>query len=129
MRTRRFVHLALLRCASWMVPGRQREEWLAEWRAELWHVWQRYDDPSSSQMPDKDVIAFCVGAFSDAFWLRRDRDYSGPRRWFQLDTAQRCGLSLAVLAIVTLMSALVVPGTRRAILRSPYRDANHVVLI
>ena len=26
------VSLFLLRCASWLVPGRERVEWLAEWR-------------------------------------------------------------------------------------------------
>ena len=32
----------LLRCAAWLVPGKERADWLAEWRAEVWHVWDSY---------------------------------------------------------------------------------------
>jgi len=32
---------AILQCASWLVPNRQRAEWTAEWRAELWYVCER----------------------------------------------------------------------------------------
>ena len=34
--------LFILRCAAWLVPVAERAEWLAEWQAELWHVWHLY---------------------------------------------------------------------------------------
>ena len=53
------LHLAILRSASLLVPGPHRAEWFAEWTAELWHV-------------NRGATAFCLGAFRDAFWLRRN---------------------------------------------------------
>ena len=32
------AYAAALCCASWIVPDEEREEWLKEWKAELWHV-------------------------------------------------------------------------------------------
>ena len=34
--------LFILRCAAWLVPVAERAEWLAEWQAEVWHVWHLY---------------------------------------------------------------------------------------
>lgn len=52
------VHLAILRCAAFVVPEQQRAEWLAEWRAEVWGA-------------EGLRIGTCLGGFKDAFWLRR----------------------------------------------------------
>jgi hypothetical protein len=51
--------LFLLRCAAWLVPGRERAEWLAEWRAEVWHVWHLHG--RNSQVTD------LSGSFSGCF--------------------------------------------------------------
>jgi hypothetical protein len=63
------LHLAILRSASLLDARSDRAEWFAEWSAELWHVV---------------ATAFCLGAFRDAFWLRRnnqpDRAFNLPRR-------------------------------------------------
>jgi hypothetical protein len=123
------VHLAILQCASWLLPSRQREEWTAEWRSELWYVCQRCKGQASSQAcGDEDAVAFCLGAFQDAFWIRRN----SPRldgQSFRLESAVRCGVLLAGLAVVSLVAALLLPGARSAILGSPYRDADNLVLI
>ena len=47
----------LLLIGALMVPPGRREEWLAEWVGELWHV------------PSPMRIRFCAGAVVDAFWL------------------------------------------------------------
>jgi hypothetical protein len=134
MRIRRVVRtsrvpLAILQCASCLVPSRQRAEWTAEWRAELWYVWQRCNGQHSSQLcGDEDAVAFCLGAFQDAFWMRRN----SPRpehRSFRLESAHWCGVLLGALAAASLMVALLLPGARSKILRSPYRDADNLVLI
>ena len=135
MRIRRFanvapVHLMLLRSASWLVPGSQRREWSAEWRAELWYVLQRSSTQLSTEPQDKeDAIAFCLGAFKDAFWLRRNNPLPKAHMFFQLDSARQCGIFLAALTAGSLMIALLLPGPRIAILRSPYRVGNLLVLI
>ena len=78
MMIRRFVHtlpvsLAILRTAAWLVPVHQREEWFSEWSAELWHVWHTRNENSVGTMSGRnDATAFCLGAFQDALWLRRN---------------------------------------------------------
>jgi hypothetical protein len=124
------VHLMLLQCASWIVPSRQRAEWSAEWRAELWYVSQRCNDQDSTEACNgEDAIAFCLGAFKDAFWLRRHTPLLKAGGGFRLDSARQCGLFLAGLAAASLMVALLLPGPRNAILRSPYHDRNGLLLI
>jgi hypothetical protein len=82
-------HLAILRAAAWLVPGPQRAEWFAEWSAELWYVEQH-------------ATRFCLGAFRDAFWLRRNSLTPNARHTFGLESPLRCVLFLAVLAAVSL---------------------------
>ena len=43
----------ILYAAAWLVPSEQRQEWLAEWKSELWHVRRR----------NKESLAFCLGHF------------------------------------------------------------------
>ena len=84
------VSLFLLRCAGWLVPGRERTEWLAEWRAEVWHVWHLQD--RNAQVTD-----LCLGAFQDAFWLRWYNPRSLPRRILRTGSASRCSLFLSCM--------------------------------
>jgi hypothetical protein len=124
------VHLTILQCASWLLPSRQREEWTAEWRGELWYVCQRCQgQPSSRSVGDEDPVVFCLGAFQDAFWIRRNSPRSDGPGAFRLESALGCGALLGGLAVAFLMIALLLPGARNAILQSPYRDASSLVLI
>jgi hypothetical protein len=90
------IHLAMLRSAAWLVPGEQRADWLAEWSAELWYVRQRCR---------RQVTGFCLGAFRDAFWLRRNRPPDGQRRPY-LESPARCLGFLALLASACVLLAL-----------------------
>src|SRR5258708_39513818 len=66
-------NLVLLRLASSFVPGQHRGEWWKEWRSELWHVRQACTSQSAlSWKGEREVAAFCLGAFQDAFCLRRE---------------------------------------------------------
>ncbi|HEX4022299.1 MAG TPA: ABC transporter permease [Acidobacteriaceae bacterium] len=135
MKIRSFVHsfpisLAIIRTAAIFVPGQQRLEWLAEWKSELWHVWQACKDESHNCLHDKEeVTAFCLGAFKDALWLRRNDLNATQHRAFRLGSPSRCGFFLAILAAMSMMLALYLPGARKAILLSPYQDAHHLVMI
>ena len=91
--------LGLLRCASLLVPGGQRVDWWREWRSELWHVRQACTpERGISWTAEREVAAFCCGAFQDALWLRV---HFGQRRILRVMTtgsATRCILLLIGLA-------------------------------
>jgi hypothetical protein len=116
------VSLFLLRCASWLVPGRERAEWLAEWRAEVWHVWHLQDR-------NVQVTDLALGAFQDAFWLRWYSSRSLPRNILRTGSASRCSVSLAVWTAISFLVCLSLPGARKAMRPSPYRDADGLVMI
>src|SRR5277367_2351694 len=116
------VSLLLLRCASWLVPGRERAEWLAEWRAEVWHVWHLRDH--NAQVSD-----LCLGAFQDAFWLRWYNQRSIPRRILRTGSASRCSVSIAAWAAISFVIFLSLPGARKAMSPSPLRNTDGLVMI
>ena len=98
IQTRR-VPVAILHTAAWLVPTVQRREWLAEWKAELWHV---CDSCAGKQegCPDdmQQATMFCLGAFKDAFWLRRENPASTFSEIFQMGSPSRCIALLVGLA-------------------------------
>jgi len=89
------LHLALLRAASWLVRAADRGEWFAEWSAELCYV-----------TPQRRT-AFCLGAFRDAFWMRRHAP--AP---VLLQSPWQCLAVLAVLAVLSVFFALRLPLPR-----------------
>jgi hypothetical protein len=83
---------ALLKIAALLVPYERREEWFAEWTAELWYV---------RQAPDSRALRFCLGAFQDALWLRRNLSpVARPRAW--LRSPLKCLAFLASMATVAI---------------------------
>jgi hypothetical protein len=89
------LHLALLRGASLLVRAAEREEWLAEWSAELWYV------------PGRRRMAFCLGAFRDAHWLRRHSPAPA-----HLESPWKCLAVLTLLAALSLFFAFRLPMVR-----------------
>ena len=139
MRLRSLVHslpvsLAILRTAALVAPRHQRAGWLSEWTAELWHVFKACNDQSpASSHGQQEITAFCLGAFQDALWLRRNDPEPGLRGGFRLGSLTRHGwflaLFLALIAAGSMLLAYHLPGARKAILPWPYRDAQSLVLI
>jgi len=124
------IHLAVLRCASLLVPGRQRGEWWREWRAELWHVRQACTpEYGVSLEAEQEVAMFCIGAFQDALCLR---GFSGRGRMLYATTkgsATQCILMLTGLIAASYCVALLLPGVS-VVRHSPrYRDAQNLMLI
>ena len=120
----------ILWCAAWLVPGQERAEWLAEWQAELWHVWQSYDHKANGGFRGgREVTGFCLGAFQDAFWLRWNNPGSIPRRVLRTGSASRCSLSLGIWTAISLLICLSVPGAYKAIRSTPYRNVDGLVTI
>jgi len=96
------LHLALLRGAALLVRPQDRRDWLAEWRAELWYVWPRRR------------TGFCLGAFRDAFWLRR---HNPPP--VRLQSPWQCLGVLTALAGISLLFAFRLPLPREMLFPRP----------
>jgi len=126
----RILDLSLLRCASLVVPGKQRSEWWREWHAELWHVRQACaPEGSASWMGEREITAFCLGAFRDALCLRGDfGKRTRPAAVFQGSAAQ-CVLALAAALVASYAVALLLPGVRAERSLSPRQVSPGLVLI
>ena len=108
----------ILRTAALLAPRELRDDWLAEWTAELWVV--RHSGKHSAR--------FCLGAFRDALWLRRNSP--APEASSRLlRSPLHCLLFLAFLAAVTIGLAFRLPGPRNAITPSPFPHPERLVLI
>lgn len=94
----RFLHEAILRAASLLAPGGLRGELLREWRSELWYI------------PRAQATEFCLTAFRDALWVRRNTDANasasagrrsgdGSGGWMYPESPASC------LALLTVMAA------------------------
>ncbi len=91
------MHLTIPRAAALLAPCRQRTEWLSEWRSELWYVRQ--------SRGTKGVTAFCLGAFKDALWLRRNAPRPEARKISRLESPD---LPVRALLILLNLHALLV---------------------
>ena len=126
----RTLHAGLLRVASLLVPGRLREEWRREWRGELWHVRQACARMGeASWQGEREVAAFCMGAFQDALCLRR----AGRQRRLPVaamdGTAKQCLLALLAILAASYAIALLLPGVRAERSVWPRRVNPNLVLI
>jgi hypothetical protein len=123
-------NLGLLRLASLLVPGQHRGEWRRDWRSELWHVRQACTPQSApSWMGEREVAAFCVGAFQDAFCLRREVGQKNVPLATTKGSAAQCMLFLVVVVAVSYGVALLRPGVRAELLSSRYRVPQNLTMI
>lgn len=122
-------NVATLRLAAFLIPRRQRAEWLKEWRAELWHVRQtRCPEHEIHWQVEQEVAAFCFGAFQDALCLRQHLRTAIPPRQSP-SSATQCLLFLASILLAACCLFMSLPGARIAAQPSPYRDAQNLMLI
>src|SRR4051812_26201750 len=92
---RNWLQLAMLRAASLLVWSEERAEWLDEWRSELWYV------------PRQGSARFCLGAFRDALWLRRNCQASRRLSRISVESPLQCLAFLAITAAVALAVAIL----------------------
>ncbi|WP_263368984.1 hypothetical protein [Edaphobacter bradus] len=120
----------MLRSASLLVPVSQRDTWLEEWRSELWYVGQAV---LSEDLPffvrERQTATFCLGAFHDALYLRRERKALIARTVRPSRSALRTTAALFVLAMLSFGAALLLPRVQSVLRPSPYRDTPNLVLI
>ena len=81
----------LLRVASLLAPPDQRARWLEEWRSELWYI------------PRRGAALFCMGAFRDAIWLRRNNPSPAQGTFVHPDSPVTCLTRLCILAAVSIL--------------------------
>lgn len=106
-------HLGILRAASFLTPGPQRAEWWREWYAELWHM-RKTCAPQGivSSCAQREMTAFCLGAFQDALCLRRHSWKKPPPLLAFRGSATQCVVGLALLLAVSWFLAEMLPGVR-----------------
>jgi hypothetical protein len=125
-----FIYSCALRCASLLVPQTQRSEWWMEWRSELWHVRQACTAKHGiSWATEREVAAFCLGAFQDASSLRESLKRGRVSRAAIAGSATQCLRSLIGLAAIGYGVALLLPGVSAVLHPSHYRDARNLMLI
>jgi len=93
-----WLEYTILRTASLLAPRDQRAEWLDGWHSELWYV------------PRCGATRFCLGAFQDALWLRRNNLSPVEQTGVHLESPLRCLAFLALLAAVSLPIAMRLPA-------------------
>ncbi len=134
-----FIHLAILWVGSRFVHEKERAEWLVEWQTELWYAMQ--------EGCVQEVTMFCVGAWRDAVWKRRNAVTSGrgsvlmiwERKNFPtppaidwphpLESPFRCLAFLGLLALVAVAASLLSPGPLLAGGKVPFRILPFCVII
>ncbi len=109
----RAIDRGLLRCASLLVPERQRAEWRLEWESELWHA-RRSNGAfcTVSWRAEREIAEFCFGAFQDAACLRRLWRQNQPRFVPLHGSAAQCLFCLGGLLLVGYLLSILLPGVR-----------------
>jgi len=116
------AYMLVLRVASLMVPREARRDWLREWTGEVWHV-------LNLQAYGKTAV-FVAGAFQDAYSLNVDLRRAATRQTHAAAASPALCLLLLLLAgVASLGMAYLLPGTRAALLPSPYNDARTLVVV
>ena len=84
------LHYALLKATSLLAPGDQRAEWLQWWRSELWYI------------SPHEATLFCLGAFRDALWLRRNSSTLASSSRILIDSPFCCVALLGALSAASI---------------------------
>ena len=122
--------VSLLRCASLLVPARQRAEWWREWHAELWHVRQMCTPQYGvSWAAECEVASFCLGAFKDALCVREGFGARPISRVPIRGSATQCLRVLVGVAAISFGVAMLLPGASATLRFTPYRDTHRLMLI
>jgi hypothetical protein len=122
--------LVVIRSASLFVPRGQRPEWWREWSSELWHVRETCTPSRGISWPaEREVAAFCLGAFEDARCLRQQSRQPAAPRVPIMGSATQSVLILAGLVTASLAIAISLPGAREQFYQYRYRIAPNIVLL
>ena len=124
------LNLGLLAGAWLVVPRNTRADWWHEWRAELWQARSEYAyDCWFSWSHERAIAGFCLGAYPDAFCLRRLERRTGKPHKVPFGAAWQCLLILSIWLIASYALMRVAPGVRAKEKLPPATTRSGVVLI
>ena len=107
----KFKSPILLNAAALLVPKSQKEDWLAEWTAEVWHI-RTGGDENAHRLARGTVLRFCLGSFQDAWILRGGNLRASASFAFRSGAPMRCILLLITLAVISALICLATPSFR-----------------
>ena len=126
----RIAQRSILRSASWLLLTEARAEWLQEWRAELWHAREAATvDGECSVAQEQALLPFCMGAYKDAWCLRRMRTRKAQPLILFRGSAVQCLVSLAAVLGVCVVLARLLPTVHATENPTLYRMNSGLVLI
>jgi hypothetical protein len=113
----------LLRIASLLVPRAQRKEWYQEWQAEVWH-WTHFllESGRLNQASRMELARHLWGAFSDAAWLRFDREKVLTLRRQLPRTPRFCLTAIALVLLIVVVGTGFAPTIRWCFSSLPYKS-------
>lgn len=121
---------ALVRGASLVVPAEARAEWRREWLAELWHVRRACAAGGrDGWRGEREATCFCLGAFQDAFCVRRHAERRPALPGWLEGSPLQCLLVLGAALAGCWLAAAMLPGVRAERSLQSYRSYAGVVLI
>ena len=108
------IQRSTLHAASLLVPSSEREDWISEWFAELWHVRSSYlrIDETISLQSQGEITWFCLGAFADAYCVRALTADPGRRRAHMHGSATQALLWLSTILLLCFLITSLLPGLR-----------------
>lgn len=124
------ISQTLVRIASPLVPGGQREEWLREWKAEIWHRWQFLFHTGEWSSREKWLLlTSALGAFADAAWLLASQDSVRSRVSGFARSPFTCLAALAVVLTVIAALSSGFQSTREMLFRQMPSKAGKLTFI
>ena len=117
----------LLRLASVLVPGAQRDRWLQKRRAEVWHwVHFLYETGRLNSATRRELAHHVFAAFPDAFWQRFDRKKVNRLIAEVPPTPRFCLGVIAVVFLTVLIATGFAPTIRSAFSSAPQKTQERV---
>jgi hypothetical protein len=116
----------MLQIAALVVPASRRQEWLTEWRGELFQVLQDEEADAFSRISP---TCFALGSFLDASWTRKHNFHASLRAERVLSRPGACLAALGVLSAISVLICLSVPNLRHQIVPPPFRGPHDLQVL
>jgi hypothetical protein len=110
---------ALITLAAAIVPASFRDDWIREWRAELFYESERFATESPTVSQRFDLLARCAGALVHALWLRKE-EWSFTAMFSDARYAMRSLRQHPAFAITTILTLALGIGATIAVFSIVY---------